>query len=206
MDQEMIESLGTMEMVMNLKILFPRLFHFLKGNHENILNEEDHGNYPFRKYAYEGAMVLEYMKKFYSGDFLNTYARFEKNLPLLAIGNSYLISHAEPLEFFAYRSVLNYRHYPDVIRGLTWTDNDQADDDSVQEMLAHYLSPELAEDAFYFGGHRHVLDAYQLRAKGRFVQINHPKKYMIAHIHENGVFNPDTDIFEINDIKIPLSL
>ena len=170
------------------------------------MNEEDHGNFPFRKYAYEGAMVLEYVKKFYSEDFLINYSRFEKNLPLLAIGNMFLISHAEPLQFYSYEQVLNYRQHPDVIRGLTWTDNDQADDESVSEMLSHYLSPEIAETAYYFGGHRHVLEHYHLRAQGRFIQINHPKKYMAALIREEGVFSPDDDIIELFNSKIPSSI
>ena len=40
MDAEMRESLGLMEMVMELKAEFPEGFHFLKGNHENITNEQ----------------------------------------------------------------------------------------------------------------------------------------------------------------------
>ncbi len=53
MDEEMHESLGLMEMVMELKSEFPSFFHFLKGNHENIANEVGGGNYTFRKFVYE---------------------------------------------------------------------------------------------------------------------------------------------------------
>ncbi|MCK5267799.1 MAG: hypothetical protein KAR07_06515, partial [Spirochaetes bacterium] len=52
-DQEMKESFNLMEMVMRTKIAFPEVFHFLKGNHENIANETNHGNHPFRKFAFE---------------------------------------------------------------------------------------------------------------------------------------------------------
>ena len=61
MDEEMKESLGVMEMVMTVKSNFPDNFHFLKGNHENISNERGEGNYPFRKFTYEGQMVLTYV-------------------------------------------------------------------------------------------------------------------------------------------------
>ena len=62
MDQEMTESLGLMEMVMIAKTGFPGHFHFLKGNHENVLNEEGNGNHGFYKFVEEGAMVLEYLE------------------------------------------------------------------------------------------------------------------------------------------------
>jgi len=57
MDQEMAESMGLMEMVMLAKTSFPRYFHFLKGNHENVLNEEGQGNHPFRKFVQEGDIL-----------------------------------------------------------------------------------------------------------------------------------------------------
>ncbi|GAG24359.1 unnamed protein product, partial [marine sediment metagenome] len=100
MDEEMRESFGVMEMVMETKSSFPTTFHFLKGNHENIRNETGSGNYAYGKYAYEGAMVYHYVQKFYSKAFIEQYVVFEKNLPLLAIGNNFLISHAEPYTFF----------------------------------------------------------------------------------------------------------
>lgn len=56
-DEEMSESLGVIIMVMKLKTAFPYFFHFLKGNHENIANENSADNRSFRKFVYEGAMV-----------------------------------------------------------------------------------------------------------------------------------------------------
>lgn len=63
-DQEIIESFAVMETVLDLKTAYPENFHFLKGNHENIKNEEDGGNHQFRKYAEEGEMIKKYVEKF----------------------------------------------------------------------------------------------------------------------------------------------
>jgi hypothetical protein len=180
MDEEMRESLGIMEMVMEMKISFPEHFHFLKGNHENITNEKGGGNFPFRKYAYEGAMVLDYVKKFYGEEFLQLYYTFEKNFPLLAVGRNFLISHAEPNSFYDRESVIAYRDNADVVSGLTWTDNDEAEEGSVSRMLEHYLPAEAQAEGRYFGGHRPVSGVYASRADGLYIQIHNPQKFQIV--------------------------
>ena len=162
----MREGLGTMEMVMETKLAFPAHFHFLKGNHENIANEEGEGNFPFRKFALEGAMVEDYLRRFYGEETLGTWARFEKQLPLLAVGSPFLASHAEPRDFYPRDRVVGYRDDPEVVAGLTWTDNDEAEPGSVAGMLEHYLGLEAAA-ARYFGGHRPIGGAYGLRADGQ---------------------------------------
>lgn len=146
MDDEMRESFGLMEMVMLLKITFPDNFHFLKGNHENISNEEGNGNYPFRKFSYEGAMVAHYVKKFYDEDFFDQYYLFEKNIPLFAIGNNFLVSHAEPLTFFSRESIIEYRDHPEVTEGFTWTANEAAEEGSVEKMIDYYINNHIESD------------------------------------------------------------
>ncbi len=54
MRSEMRDGLTVMEIVMRLILAFPQSVAFLKGNHENVRNEEGEGNHPFRKYADEG--------------------------------------------------------------------------------------------------------------------------------------------------------
>jgi hypothetical protein len=169
MDEEMRESLGVMEMVKEVKSAFPLNFHFLKGNHENIANELGEGNYPFRKYSYEGSMVLYYVEKFYGEEFLRTYYTFEKNLPIMAVGKNFLVSHAE----------------------------DEAEDGSVERMLSYYLPEEVRETSYYFGGHRPVSGFYNLRAEGKYVQIHNPNKSIIASIKLNKDIDLDEDIVEI---------
>jgi hypothetical protein len=199
-DEEMMESLGLMEMVFELKMAFPNNFHFLKGNHENIANEEGFGNHPFRKFAFEGHMVFRWVQKFYGQDFIDSYYEFEKNLPLFVIGRNFIISHAEPMQFFRREAIVEYRSNPDVVEGLTWTANDEAEPESVSQMLDYYLQMGEEEQCYYFGGHRPVMGLYNLRAEGKYVQIHNPSKFGIVLIKPEGSINLDEDIFEIENV------
>ncbi len=199
MDDEMRESLGVMEMVMEVKRRYPALFHFLKGNHENITNESGGGNLPFRKFALEGIMVLSYMKQFYGPQLLGQYARMEKELPLLAVGPDFLLSHAEPATFFPPHRIIGYRTDPEVVEGLTWTDNDEAEPGSVDQMLECYLGEEAERGALYLGGHRPAAGSYKLRAGGKYVQIHDPERFVIAHLPATGGIQLERDIVRIDE-------
>lgn len=199
MDKEMNLSLGLMEIVQFLKISFPQNFHFLKGNHENITNENSGGNIPFRKYAYESMMVYEYIKKYYSKEFIDLFHSFEQKMPLLAIGRNFLISHAEPKSFYNLSVTTNYREHPEVVKGLTWTADGEAEEGSVKKMLSHYLDSKISVDAYYFGGHRIIKELYKLRADGKYVQIHNPRKFIIARIKNSGKINPAGDVFELDN-------
>lgn len=192
MDEEMIENLSLMEMVMQCKCAYSDNFHFLKGNHENIQNEEGNGNHRFRKFSFEGEMVREYILHFYDEEFLFTYSIFEKRLPLFAIGANFLASHAEPAHFYNKKSLINARLNHETILGLTWTNNNEAEYNSVQDMVAHYL--EYPESGVYFGGHRPVPGRFLLRAGNKYVQIHNPDKKNTVLILPDQPFNPETDI------------
>ena len=200
MDEEMRESLGVMGMVMELKRSFPWRFHFLKGNHENITNERGSGNFPFRKFALEGVMTLEYMERFYGEEMVMAYALFEKALPLLAAGRGFLIFHAEPTSFYDRESVIAYRQNPEVVSGLTWTDNDEAERGSVQRMLECYLGEQEGSRGWYFTGHRPVSGHYRLRAGGRLVQIHDPQSFMIAHLPVAAGIDPKINVLTIDPV------
>ena len=197
MDEEMRESFGVMEAVMELKRACPDNFHFLKGNHENIRNESGDGNHAFMKYAFEGQMVAFYVKKFYGIDFEEDYYRFEKNLPLIAAGRDFLASHAEPATFFDRERVVNYRYDPEVVEGLTWTADGQSEEGSVMLMLEEYIDEKNLEKSLYFGGHRAVLGKYSLRASGKYVQIHNPEKCLMLVVKNEKDINPDEDVIEI---------
>ncbi|HAP42522.1 MAG TPA: hypothetical protein DD477_05445 [Spirochaetaceae bacterium] len=197
MDEEMRESLGLMEMVGTAKLAWPERFHFLKGNHENILNETGGGNFAFRKFAYEGDMVRDWVSHFYGEDFLQRYAHFEKSLPLFAIGGRFLASHAEPAAFYPAEDIVNFRDHPELVSGLIWTDNDAAAPGSVAAMLAAHLPNQV--DAVYFGGHRTISGRYRLRAEGRFVQIHNPDRFNAAWAMPDRPFDPAGDVGEIAD-------
>jgi hypothetical protein len=199
MDEEMSESFGLMEMVMRLKREYPGAFHFLKGNHENILNEEGRGNHPFRKFAFEGEMVRDYVERFYGSEVLEAYADFERELPLLTAARNYLVSHAEPARYFAPGELIEYREHDEVVYGLTWTPNEGAEEGSVEQMLSEYC-PE-AEEPYYFGGHRPVSGRYALRAGGRYVQLHNPEGNAVAVLYPDRRIEPERDIVSLDELE-----
>ncbi|MCG8481203.1 MAG: metallophosphoesterase [Spirochaetales bacterium] len=197
MDEEMRESLAVLRIVAVLKSTYPDRVHGLKGNHENITNEEGAGNHRFGKFVYEGAMVAAYMQRFYRGEATEAVYRFEKSLPLMAVGARYVVTHAEPERLFRSEEIVEYRDRPDVVEGLTWTDNDAAQDGSVAATLAHYL-PHCSEgEAIHLGGHRPVTGRYALRAGGRYVQFHNPSRLIVALPPANRRFDPERDVVEL---------
>lgn len=195
MDREMGDSLGVMAMIMMLKCHFPDLFHFLKGNHENIKNENNLSDRSFGKYAYEGAMVRDWVEIFLGTDFLDDYSTFEQSLPIFVQGGNFLISHAEPLGFHNREDIINYRSNRSIVFDFSWTGNGEAREDSVDQYLNHFLPG--MENVFYFGGHRPVSGLYHTRAKGRYVQIHNPDKEIVALIRPQREIDLGRDIIEL---------
>ncbi len=193
MDEEMREGLALMAMVMLLKISVPDRFHFLKGNHENVANVEENGNRPFGKYAMEGQMVRDWFLMFLGSDMLDRWAQFENNLPLLAVGDRFLVSHAEPRRSYSREEMIEYRGNDELIFDFTWTGNDESEEGSVAEMLDIYLGPD-APGALYFGGHRPVKKLYHTRAGGRYVQIHNPDREVVAILESGRYPDPQRDI------------
>jgi hypothetical protein len=139
------------------------------------------------------------MKSHYGLPIVASYSRFEKLLPIFVRGKNYLASHAEPIREFSLKEIKDGALKSEVIYGLTWTKNDEAPVDTVQKMISNLLED---SSAFYFGGHRPVMNKkYNLRGNGKFVQIHNPEEMNIAIIQPNKIFNPEQDIKSINSNK-----
>ena len=201
MDEEMAESLGTLQMVALLHAALPQSVSGLKGNHENIANEDAEGNLPFGKFVYEGAMVAEYMHQFYRGAPLEAVYQFEKTLPLLAVGSHFIVGHCEPARFVPREELIAYHGNAEVVRSLTWTANDEAQPGSVDSMLEHYLPYTDLKDAVYLGGHRPVSGLFYLRAGGRYVQIHNPDLFVAATLSSGRKFDPSRDVIEVPESR-----
>ena len=192
MDKEMAESLGLMEIVMLAKAAFPGYFHFLKGNHENVLNETGNGNFGFYKFVDEGAMARAYLDEFYGNAFVQTYADFEKGLPLFAVGQCFLASHAEPARAFTEEEIINAALLPEVIAGLTWTDNDEARPGSVAAMLEHFLP--MVQKPRYITGHRPIPGLFLERSSGLHLQIHNPNHQVVVWVRADREIQAEKDV------------
>ena len=195
---EMLEGMKTICALMKLKELFPKHFHFLKGNHENITNRSSHGDFAFRKFANEGYMVREFIHEFYGDDILYLLSCVENAMPLMAVTGNCVISHAEPKTGFTLHQIINAREYADVVAGLTWTANDDAEKGSVEQVIANICGPVMVPRFVYLAGHRPVKDNYALRQNNQFIQIHNPAKENICLVYKNRKFNPETDIINVD--------
>lgn len=185
MAMEMRENFGTMFKIMQLKVKYPRLFHFLKGNHENVLDESINGNHPFAKFAAEGPMTKQYILQFFGEAFLFQWDLFEKSLPLVAIGSNYVISHARPKMTFSIDQLIDYKSYPDLIEGLTWTRDRMVTKNVSREMLQILLDG-TSPKKFWFVGHTAIKEQYKHRVDEALVQIHNPDMQSVVLI-DNGV-------------------
>lgn len=196
-DQEISDSFNLMIVIMLLKIRYKHKFNFIKGNHENIMNETGNGNFSFAKFANEGAMVYEYFKKFYGNDVLKNYYNFEKRLPLFVVGANYLASHAEPSFFTDSERIINYANDSKLIESLTWTENYTAEKGTVDSFLTEYLGE--CTNCYYFGGHRPIKGLYNRINNDRYVQIHNPYKKIAVVIDSENAIDLENDIVEVPD-------
>lgn len=198
--KEMQECFATLFAVLELKAAFPRNFHFLKGNHENILNVNGAGDFAFRKFVLEGQMVKDFMDAWYSEASVHVIHCFEYALPIVALFETFGISHAEPAFACTREEIVNYHEYPQVIRAFTWTANDEAEEGSVRRLFSTLRKDALSAvkaGALWFGGHRPVPDTYLLRQNGSYVQIHNPDKMNITLVRNALRFIPEKDILSI---------
>lgn len=196
MSLEMAEGLATQALVMELKSAFPKSFHVLRGNHENILNENKDGNWGFYKFVREGEMVERFMRNTYKSKTIKLISEFEKALPLVAAFKNCVISHGEPLHNFTRQQIIDAPSVDEDVRAFTWTRNKQAEQGSVAAILQELTGN---KDARYIGGHRPVVDNYETWQDGLYIQIHNPDKQNIAIVRVGATFNPDTDIITISE-------
>lgn len=186
--EEMSEGLSTVYLIMALKKFFPNNFHFLKGNHENIFNEDFLGNHSFRKFVYEGQMTLDFMLSYFGFEFTEIYSKFEKLLPLFVKDTRFLASHAEPLKFYKLSKLIDASLDGNVIEHLTWTQNGFAPSKIVKKFLKKYCKN--FKKSWYFAGHRSIRDIYNLNEENHFIQFHNSNKMTIAIISDKESFNP----------------
>lgn len=197
MDEEMGASLATLCLVMMLKARLGEAFHCLKGNHDNLTNSDRDGDSGFRKYALEGAMGAEWFRMRYGREAMAAVRRHELFLPLVAVGQSFCASHAEPAFPIDVPSLLGYRLRPAIVRALTWTENDQAEEGAVAKSLGSMLG-ERATGSLWLAGHRPVSGAFALRADGRLAQVHNPTRHQIAWIDNRAkAIAPEIRFFEV---------
>ncbi len=196
MAEEMTENFQTMAMVMKLKVAFPRHFHFLKGNHENILDEAINGNHPFAKFAAEGPMTAFYVKKFYGEAFLNKYDRFEKKLPRLTRGSYFVITRARPKKAHKIDEIINFRSEPAVTEGLTWTRSQQAEVGAIPLMLNELVDNSVTS-RFWICGHTSLKTRYKYWPDESLIETHNPDLRTVVILDPYVIFDMEQHIVDL---------
>jgi hypothetical protein len=197
MNDEMALALSSLAIVLEAKTAFPRFFHFLKGNHDNISNDDERGDMPFYKFAAEGEMVTSWFDRAYGVELRRRLRQVELEYPVLALGDRFVASHGEPAFAIRAEDAIEYRRRPDLVYALIWTPNDGAEKGSVERSLEALLGGAQAggaEGALWFGGHRPIEGRYALRADGRYVQFHNPGQHQVALLLPGRDPDPERDI------------
>lgn len=197
MREEIGESLGTMKQIMDFKTAYPDNFHYLKGNHDNIRNHRRGGDHPVAKYSEvgEGNLVKRYLTAHFGRDFVTRYAAFERQLPIMAVGGNFVVSHSGPKRALPREAIA--ARAGKAVENFTWTDltrNSQREAKVVAKQLALLDK----DGGFYVAGHRPT-GARLERRQGAFHQVNSDTelRYLVLRPGEN--LRPARDIRTISD-------
>ncbi len=197
---EMQDGLSLVCALLELKKAFPAYVHILKGNHENILNETGGGDFSFMKFVDEGEMCRCFVQEYYGDDILYLMNCVEKSLPLFYFGKRCSVSHAEPARAFTRQELIDAKIYEDVVRGLIWTGNGEAEERSARETVQNLFDNTegcIPKGYLYLGGHRPVQGNYKVLQDGFYIQIHNPGKQNIAFVHPDRKFDPEKDFIEV---------
>lgn len=190
MRREAAESLGAMKAIFELKAAFPQHVHYLKGNHDNILDQRRAGDWPVHKYADESALLRGYLEKQFGRDFLARWHEVERKLPLVAVGPGFALSHSGPGGVVEKRAIA--RRQAKAVESFTWTD--LTANSPKQARLARAQLAELGvPEGFFLAGHR---PAAFVRRQGAFYQFNHESKLLYAVLEPHTSFRPRRDVVD----------
>ncbi|MFN8610373.1 MAG: metallophosphoesterase [Vulcanimicrobiota bacterium] len=168
MEAELVESLGLMEMLFELKSTFPNNFYLVRGNHEDMDPER-----PYTKFTRVGEsnLVKAWVTRHWGEKFLRKWAGTERALPLLARGASFMGSHAPPEGEISIEEVQN--RTSSAFRALCWSDNTRWDGDQERTFLKNCDRFSVTAARPWVAGHRKVEGAlYRSQCGGRIIQIN----------------------------------
>ena len=197
---EMQDGLSLLCALLELKKAFPAYVHILKGNHENILNETGGGDFSFMKFVDEGEMCRCFVQEYYGDDILYLMNCVEKSLPLFYFGKRCSVSHAEPARAFTRQELVDAKIYDDVVRGLIWTGNGEAEERSARETVQNLFDNSegcIPKGYLYLGGHRPVQGNYKVLQDGFYIQIHNPGKQNIVFVHPERSIDLETDIIGV---------
>lgn len=207
-EKEMAESFGTMRMIMELKSQFPDNFHYIRGNHDDIMNHAAKFNI-----IEQSAWTRWWMETKYGKDFLEKYKAFEEKMPLLIKGDNFVLSHAAPNRVFTQKEIedrdlevsgTTHGRAGKGNTGLTWTDNtkDGTSQEAIDGTLKNLGMP---DDTVWMIGHRETDGKFRSQFGGKLIQICRPKEKIVAVFEPGKKIIPEENIYNIADPNVSIA-
>lgn len=198
MKAEIIRSLGLMKMVMDLKAAYPDSFHFIRGNHDSATSDVS------KLGEHQSILVKEWIIENFGQEFFDKFAQFEKVLPSMIIdrkadGREVVYSHSAPAQAVDKKLIedRDFRAYISLSTGENVGKNVVEKD--LQNGIDATLSSVGVPNATMIIGHRPVEEGtlYRSQLNNKLIQINDPKRHIIAVVPSDREFNPEKDITTI---------
>ena len=221
LDKEMVRSLGAGMMAMYLKIEYPEHFYCLRGNHDDIAGElaADFRKFVGLKYNEQDELVYVDGQPYKTGDkgesqlvrewvlnregwgqsFLEAWARFERGLPLLALGPYYVVTHTLPRSAVSAADLHNPTRPREASLELTSRRGihreaiaGTLDDLGIGERVQHWFYGHSMVSKETNGGR------YEEGLDGLLVRLNSPKRHVFAYVPASTGerrFEPERDVF-----------
>lgn len=202
--KEMARSLGTMKMVMDLKTRFPKNFHFLRGNHDDI-NSRIYGDCT-KGGVNQSEITKSWLQNNFGDAFVSQWAEFEDNLPLIVKGKNFLVSHAAPGKPLSMDEI-NQRTL-EATFNLTWTENRPKPTNDPNEIIKIHSNIQqildnlgMPPNSIWIIGHRPVDSPEKFRSQfgGQLIQINDENRFLVAGIHSDKTFIPNENIRDLKE-------
>ena len=196
MRDEVVESFGTMKMVMDLKSEMGDHLVYLRGNHDDI----DGAYQKFCGNVGESTLMHDWVKNHYGKDLVDKWVAFEESMPLVAKGTGFVASHAAPGTALQREEI--ERRDDRAFKVLTWTDNTAWDEHGAKRDIFGRNLEAVGGGEFdrWLVGHRKVSGAnYRGQFDNALIQINptDAEGFVVAMIGADGKFDPNTDTFKV---------
>lgn len=167
---EMVDTLGILKMIMDLKVAYPSHFFFVRGNHEDMVPERPYGKFCRTG---ESVMVLAWVRKNMGEKFVKDWHDCELAMPLVANGGSFVGSHAPPEQVLTLQEIKERTQR--AFRACCWSDNTKWRPASPQERSfeANCKLLKVSASRPWLCGHRKVEGAlYRVQSGGKLIQFN----------------------------------
>ncbi len=110
---EMESSLLIMDLILQLKLLFPQQVFYLRGNHDSFSPDISKGGIS------QGLVWEKYLVKQRGERYRNEMEQFYRNLPLMFVSRHLIATHAAPpLNPTSRKKLINAANQPDLVREL----------------------------------------------------------------------------------------